>query len=270
MQLLMNPGSPSFHSRDCPTQAGMSFFLKGKGRAPAQIAYPTFAEPLPLLEGVQSDEPFVSYHSVHTAFPAASNSDIDIQHFNFPHSEPGDADYTKATSIGTSSQDAEMALSVSYLPEAQLLARILGDGTTFELRWLGRVNSSSRKVINDNEVAIRINFPRTLQSISASKCIHLNASTGDVSIVLLDLQNGIYRLQFPNPLQELESGYMFRPDRHAMSRGKVDAVHGMPQSRHSADARTVIWSVYSDDEVVIGLDGAVLRCLWHGQGKLPR
>jgi hypothetical protein len=87
----------------------MAFLLKGKGRAPAQIAYPTHTEPLPLLEGVQSDEPYVSYHSVHTAFPDAYNSDVDIQHFDFPLRESGDADHIESSSIGTTSQDSELA-----------------------------------------------------------------------------------------------------------------------------------------------------------------
>jgi hypothetical protein len=245
----------------------MSFLLKGKGRGPAQIAYSAYAEPLPLLEGVQSDEPYVSYHSVHTAFPDVHNSDVNVQHFDFPHGNPEDVEYNEVDFAGSTSQDSELATSVSYLPEAQILARILGNGRTLELRWLGHINPTNRKVVRDNEVLIRINFPRTLQNISASKCLHLNSTTGDLTVVLLDQQNGIYRLQFPNPVRELENGYMFRPDRHAMSRSTVDASYG--HSRNQQDQRSVIWSVYSDDGVVIGLEGSILRCLWHGQGTLP-
>lgn len=248
----------------------MSFLLKGKGREPAQLTYRSPTPPPPLLDGIQTDEPYVSYHAVHTAFPDAHHSDVGIQHFDFPYGVPEDAEYDSASDANSSgtAQDPELASSVSYLPEAQILARILGDGRTLELRWLGYVNKSSRKIKSDNETLIRISFPRTLRNISASKCLYVNPSTGALTVVLLDRQNGIYRLQFDAPLRQLEKGYMFPLDRHTMFRSTIDASYGMPTRRHrDGPEQQVIWSVYSDEGVAIGLEGCLLRCLWHGQGK---
>lgn len=240
-------------------QADMSFLLKGKGREPAQLTYRSPSPPAPFVDGIQFDEPYVSYHSVHTAFPDAQHSDVDVQHFDFPYSHPEDADYDN-THASATTLDSELASSVSYLAEAQILARILGNGRTLELRWMGYVNNSSRKIKSDNETLIRINFPRTLRNISASKCLYLNPSTGTLTVVLLDQQDGIYRLQFDAPLRQLEHGYMFAFDRHAMSRSVIDASYGTLQHQ-------TIWTVYSEEGVAIGLEGSLLRCLWHGQGE---
>lgn len=247
----------------------MSFLPKGKGREPAQIGYRSPTPPPPLLDSIQSDEPYVSYHSVHTAFPDAHKSDVDVKHYNFSYSDPEDADFQAPTDVNATAttQDPELASSVSYLPEAQILARILGDQRTLELRWLGQLDTTSRRIKSDNETLIRISFPRTLRNISASKCLHLNSKTGALTVVLLDQQNGIYRLQFDAPIRQLENGCMFLFNRHAMSRSTVDASYGLPQRRHYDEPRQqVMWSVYSEDGVVIGLEGCVLRCLWHGQG----
>jgi hypothetical protein len=237
----------------------MSFLLKGKGREPAQLTYRSPTPPAPFVDGIQSDEPYVSYHSVHTAFPGAHHSDVDVQHFDFPYGLPEDADYHDGDA-SAATLDPELASSVSYLPEAQILARILGNGSTLELRWMGYVNKTSRTIKSDNETLIRISFPRTLRNISASKCLHLNPSTGTLTVVLLDQQDGIYRLQFDAPLRQLENGYMFTFDRHSMSRSTIDASYGTLQQQ-------TVWSVYSDEGVAIGLEGSLLRCSWHGQGE---
>ncbi|KAJ9100006.1 hypothetical protein QFC19_005824 [Naganishia cerealis] len=244
----------------------MSFLgLKGKNRAPALIEYASSTPPPPLMDGIQSDEPYISFNSVHTAFPNINDSDIDAQQYEFPISFAEDADLV-ADSSSQTIQDPELATSASYLPEAQILARILGNGRTLELRWLGDGIDTNRRVGSDNETLIRITFPRTLQNISASKCMHLNPTTGDLVVVLLDQWSDIYRLNFKRLTKNWQVGYMFQFDRREMFRHSMTPHHMLhPRTSIHAPASQLIWNVYSNEGLVIGSANSVVRCSWDRQ-----
>lgn len=247
----------------------MSFLgLKGKNRAPALIEYTAPTPPPPLLDGIHSDEPYVSFNSIHTAFPDINESDVDAQQLDFPITFENDADFI-ADASSEASQDPELASFVSYLPEAQILARILGEGKTLELRWLGNGTDTKRRIRSDNETLIRITFPRALRDISTSKCMHLNPTTGELVVVLLDQWSDIYRLSFKHLKRNRETGYMFQIDRQEMHRNTISIAHAL--HRHTdipTSANSLIWSVYSEDNVVITFESLVIRCSWDGSGRL--
>ncbi|KAJ9107523.1 hypothetical protein QFC21_000980 [Naganishia friedmannii] len=241
----------------------MSFLgLKGKNRAPALIEYSSPAPPPPLLDGIQSDEPYVSFNSIHTSFPDINASDVDPQLLNFPITFEDDADLIAANS-SQALQDPELASSVSYLPEAQILARILGNGRTLELRWLGNGTDTKRRIRSDNETLIRITFPRALRDISTSKCMYLNPATGDLVVVLLDQWSDIYRLSFQDLRSNKEAGYMFQFDRRQVFRNTITIPHTLHQRTNiPTSANQVIWSVYSEEDLAIAFESSVVRCTW--------
>ncbi|KAJ9123234.1 hypothetical protein QFC22_001429 [Naganishia vaughanmartiniae] len=241
----------------------MSFLgLKGKNRAPALLEYTSPVPPPPLLDGIQSDEPYVSFNSIHTSFPDINDSDVDAQHFDFPITFENDSVFVAGES-NQGLQDLELASSVSYLPEAQILARLLGNGRTLELRWLGNRADTSRRIRSDNETLIRITFPHALRDISTSKCMYFNPTTSDLVVVLLDQWSDIYRLGFKDLERTREAGYVFQFDRREMFRNTITIPHALHQRTNiPTSANRLIWSVYSEESLVMALESSVIRCSW--------
>jgi hypothetical protein len=220
-------------------------------------------------------QPLVSYHAVHAHLPSGTSSNTEVQHYNFPYEQLDVDDIPLPEEEDATNRQSrllpEHALSVSYSPECSTLARVIGNGSTLELRHIA--STSSRKQKDNNSNIIRISFTSAIHDISASKCFYRPTSNDNDStftIVIIDKKSRIHRLTFPNPYTRVERGL-------TAFEWNVKNLHVgwlmMSEQDMLASGMTIrgdeplVWNVVDEDNLIIAVRDGLLRCTLVNEGE---
>jgi hypothetical protein len=234
------------------------------------LRYPSQTPP-PI--SISQQTPYESFSSVHIHLPEASGS-RDSRGVDFPYDslniEDDAEDMDEELSQVEMRHNPEHALSSCYHASTSTLARVINNGYTLEFRYIAP--SVSRRITDHlNETFLRINFTSRLQDISTSHPFHFS-SESRLSFFILDSKSRIYRFSFPDPREQIAAGqpaYRFdAKDMHLgwLTMSEQDMVaSGLTLNMNRTGG--VVWSVRNEDELVMGVQDGLIRCLLGDDGQ---
>jgi hypothetical protein len=163
---------------------------------------------------------------------------------------------------GSRRYQPEHALSVSYSPSSSVLARVINNGKTLELRYIA-AGSQTRPGSNDSNI-IRITFTSPLHDISVSHCIYQSPEPSKrITIVVLDKMSRIYRLSFPEPRARVERGmraFEWNVDNLHVGWLNMNEPDMVASGMTLTGEEPMVWHVVDEDNLIIAVRDGMIRC----------
>lgn len=228
-------------------------------------------------------QPLASFHAVQSHFSACASDSISgdrrygksrdtWQQWDFPYDELNVEDDLDEESVDGLDSDVRhspgCSSSVAYLPEAATLARIVHDGKTLELRYVGPALAKRQRT--PGQELVRINFSAPIHDISTSNCFYFDPSTKQFTITVIDKKSRIYQLTFEDPKYQLETGlpaYARRLKNMHVGWLSMSEPDMISSGLTLQGKDLILWHVMDRQSLIIAAKDGLIKCTMHDDGK---
>jgi nuclear pore complex protein Nup160 len=204
---------------------------------------------------------YISYHLVHAHLPAPPSIPNAIPELHVPTQQTFPTDL----SLLSTPNHPEQAISFAHNSDANVLARLIHNGYTLELRGCSLEIQKAFPANDTGSDIIRVTFPQALRPLAEDSMVV--SRRGQLYVFALGQDNTLYRLSFP-----LDQGSLQRGGRTIFTVDQDETWFeewSLPEEVVAGCWGISTWTVVDEGTVVLGgMDGGIIRVNCDTPGEL--